>query len=81
MKTEMEGPSRFCFRKILKPKDGCSKTNDLDCTLRMLQLCCYKTTTFEDGELASVSMLLVEGSLNRNFRQYGELKSRCIAQQ
>ena len=23
----------------------------------------------------------VEGSLNRNFRQYGELKSRCIAQQ
>jgi len=24
---------------------------------------------------------MVEGSLNRNFRQYGELKSRCIAQQ
>ena len=24
---------------------------------------------------------IIEGSLNRNFRQYGELKSRCIAQQ
>ena len=24
---------------------------------------------------------LIEGSLNRNFRQYGQLKSRCIAQQ
>ena len=23
----------------------------------------------------------IEGSLNRNFRQYGQLKSRCIAQQ
>ena len=25
--------------------------------------------------------VMVEGSLNRNFRQYGQLKSRCIAQQ
>ena len=25
--------------------------------------------------------IFIEGSLNRNFRQYGELKSRCIAQQ
>jgi len=25
--------------------------------------------------------MVVEGSLNRNFRQYGELKTRCIAQQ
>ena len=24
---------------------------------------------------------MIEGSLNRNFRQHGELKSRCIAQQ
>ena len=24
---------------------------------------------------------IIEGSLNRNFRQYGQLKSRCIAQQ
>ena len=25
--------------------------------------------------------MMIEGSLNRNFRQYGQLKSRCIAQQ
>ena len=26
-------------------------------------------------------IIIFEGSLNRNFRQYGQLKSRCIAQQ
>ena len=28
-----------------------------------------------------LSWSFIEGSLNRNFRQYGELKTRCIAQQ
>ena len=38
------------------------------------------TTHHKDSE-TSTSRIIVEGSLNRNFRQYGQLKSRCIAQQ
>ena len=36
MKSEMEGPSRFCFRKFLNRKMVVAKKTDLDCTSRML---------------------------------------------
>ena len=42
--------------------------------------CLQKKTAGAQQKQRYVSKL-VEGSLNRNFRQYGELKTRCIAQQ
>ena len=45
---------------------------------------CTHPTTIASRQLQlffTTSINVIEGSLNRNFRQYGQLKSRCIAQQ